>query len=71
MFIRIKQDAEFYRKNFDAPGGEVKTLVDSFQRAGLYSVVWDGNDNSKIQVSSGIYFYSLLTERINLQKKMV
>jgi endo-1,4-beta-xylanase len=52
-------------------GQKMKTIVNSFQNAGEYSVVWDATDISSNLVSSGIYFYRLETEGQTLKKKMV
>jgi len=38
-------------------GQKVRTLVDEFQQAGYKSTVWDGKDNSGVDVGSGVYFY--------------
>lgn len=40
-------------------GQTVRTLVDSYQSAGFRNVIWDGADESGVQVSSGVYFYKL------------
>jgi len=58
-------------KIYDILGREIKTLVNSFQNAGEHSIVWNGTDDSNSPVSSGIYFYSITTDKINLQKKMM
>jgi len=39
----------------DITGRIVRTLVNSNQNPGRYSMVWDGKDNSGRQVASGIY----------------
>jgi immune inhibitor A len=46
-------------KIYNILGREVKTLVNTPQPSGEYSVTWDGTDNDKRQVASGIYLYSL------------
>ncbi len=44
---------------YDIQGQRVRTLVDGYQTAGSYEMVWNGqNDNGDI-VSSGMYFYTL------------
>jgi len=50
---------------------KIKTLINSFQNQGEHSVVWNGTDDNNHIVSSGIYFYRLETNEINLQKKMI
>ena len=44
---------------YDLTGALVKTLVDGNIKAGNYSIVWDGANNSGNIVASGIYFYRL------------
>jgi hypothetical protein len=58
-------------KIYDTLGREIRTLVNSFQAAGEHSIVWNGTDDRNRPVSSGIYFYSLSTNGMNLQKKMI
>jgi len=41
---------------FDASGSLVRTLVEISQTAGLYSVIWNGKDNTNRQLANGIYF---------------
>jgi endo-1,4-beta-D-glucanase Y len=52
-------------------GQKIKMLVDSFQKAGDHSIVWDATDDYNIPVNSGIYFYRLQTNNISLQNKMI
>lgn len=52
-------------------GARVRTLVNSSQAAGEYSVVWDGRDQSGSQVSSGIYFYKMVAGGSSQTRKMV
>jgi endo-1,4-beta-D-glucanase Y len=52
-------------------GQKVKTLVDSYLSGGEHSTTWNGMDDFNNPVGSGIYFYSLSTDEMNLQKKMI
>jgi hypothetical protein len=52
-------------------GQKIRTLQNSFQSAGKYSLVWDARDESINPVSSGIYFYRFETDEMNLQRMMV
>lgn len=47
-------------------GEEVVTLVDEIKEAGYYEVVFDGTD-----VPSGVYFYTLLSNKFSTTKKMI
>ena len=52
---------------FDITGKEIKTLVNKKQNSGEYSVIFDGSN-----LSSGIYFYTLLADGIRIDtKKMI
>jgi hypothetical protein len=56
---------------FNVLGQKIKTLANGFQNSGEHSLVWDATDEKNNSVSSGIYFYCLQTEEMNLQKKML
>jgi hypothetical protein len=56
---------------FNPLGMKVRTLVDSFEKAGDHSTVWDAKDDEDNLVSSGIYFYRLETADTSLQRKML
>ncbi|NOZ74528.1 MAG: T9SS type A sorting domain-containing protein [FCB group bacterium] len=52
-------------------GRNIKTLVKADQNPGYYEIIWDGTDSSGKQVSSGVYFYVLQTEKYIAAKKLV
>jgi len=56
---------------YDISGRLVSTLIDGNMGNGSHKVVWDGMDNSGIQVSAGLYIYSLQTADMTMTKKMV
>lgn len=56
---------------YDITGYMVRKLVSDVKQSGWYSVIWDGRNNKGDEVSSGIYFYNLKTESINMTKKMI
>jgi hypothetical protein len=53
-------------KVYDVLGNEVATLVNEELAAGEYEVEFDGRE-----LTSGIYFYSLITEEFRDTKKMI
>lgn len=58
-------------KVYDILGNEIKTLVNNEKKnSGSYSVQWNGTNNSGAVVSSGIYFYKLVTEDFTKTLKM-
>jgi hypothetical protein len=56
---------------YNVLGQRVATLVDDFQAAGVYTVVWNGRDASGREASTGIYFYRIVTSDGMLSRKMV
>jgi hypothetical protein len=58
-------------KIYNSNGKLVSTLM-SNQRLnpGIYNINWNGKDNNGMQVSSGIYFYKVISEKFNMTKKM-
>lgn len=58
-------------KVYDILGNEIKTLVNNEKKnSGSYSVQWDGTNNSDAGVSSGVYFYKLISEDFSKTLKM-
>jgi len=59
-------------KIYNILGEEVVTLVDKIHSPGKYSADWNGCDKFGKEVSSGIYFYQLVSEgRVVQTKRMV
>jgi glucose/arabinose dehydrogenase len=56
---------------YDATGRMIRELENGYQNAGLHQVMWNGSDNYNRKVSSGIYFYRLITENFSQTKAMV
>jgi uncharacterized repeat protein (TIGR03806 family) len=44
---------------YDLMGQQVRTLVAKNQKAGQYSIQWDGRNHGGLLVASGVYFYQL------------
>jgi len=51
---------------FDMAGRHVKTLVNGYVNAGSYDVNFDASN-----LASGVYFYKLTSDNVNIVKKMV
>lgn len=47
---------------YNVKGQKVRQLVSGQLSAGQHSVVWDGKDENKQSVSSGVYYYRLLAD---------
>jgi hypothetical protein len=56
---------------YNIKGQKVKTLVKGTQPTGVYTVTWNGKDESSKDVTSGIYFYKLRTQQNELTRKML
>ena len=67
----LKEPDKVKLEIFDSLGQHVKTLVDSYQTTGEYSVVWDGINSSNSLLASGVYFYTLSVNDFISYKKMV
>ena len=55
---------------FNPLGQQVRVLVDGKLEAGYHAVNWDGRGERGERVSSGIYYYRLVTPRFQAVKKM-
>ncbi len=58
-------------KIFDTLGREIITLVNQEQVSGKYRVSWNGKDKNNVQVSSGVYFYTIQNKGNRVSKKMI
>jgi hypothetical protein len=68
----IKERAHVSLKIYNAAGQLVRTLIDEVQAPDeVKPVEWDGSNNAGQTVSSGVYFYKLVTKNFSLTKKMV
>jgi hypothetical protein len=56
---------------FNVLGQHVKDLVNGYQEAGSYEVVWNGKDEQGASVASGVYFYRIKTSEFSDTKKML
>jgi len=52
-------------------GEKIKLLVDNDLEPGMYKTSWDGTNDQKQVVASGIYFYTLQAGNIRDKRKMV
>jgi len=62
----IPKAGETSLKIFDATGREVMTMLNGYIEAGYYNAELDGST-----LSSGIYFYQLISKKFNETKKMI
>jgi hypothetical protein len=68
----IKEQAHVSLKVYNVAGQLVRTLVDEVQKPDAVApITWNGMNNTGQQVSSGVYFYKLVTKNFTQTKKMV
>ncbi|UCE17256.1 MAG: MBL fold metallo-hydrolase [Gemmatimonadota bacterium] len=56
---------------FNITGGLVKKLREGETSAGYHEITWNGTDEQGQAVSSGVYFYRLVTKNYHCVKKMI
>jgi|GEM_PF-3677672 len=56
---------------FNILGQRVRTLVNERLSVGYKNVTWNGRDDNGLSVSSGIYFYRIVTDDFAESKKMI
>ena len=56
---------------FNIKGEKIKTLVQADFEAQVHQVVWNGENDNGIPVSSGVYFYEMNTGDYTCVKKMI
>jgi 1,4-alpha-glucan branching enzyme len=64
-------DGRVSLKIFDVSGRLVRTLEDGEFPAGRHEVVWDGKTGRGTTAASGVYFYQLVTVRVELTRRMI
>ena len=52
-------------------GQEVRKLVQTPMKAGVYTATWDGKDRAGRALPSGIYFYRMTAGKYSDTKRMV
>ncbi|MCB0293563.1 MAG: T9SS type A sorting domain-containing protein, partial [Calditrichaeota bacterium] len=67
----LQQSSSVVLKIYNILGQEVRTLVNTFQIAGAYTLVWDGKDDQDRQLSSGAYICTLRSGGERQWRKML
>lgn len=67
----LNKNGKTLLKIYNSLGQEIKTLVNSIQSPGSYSISWDGKDNNGNQVPTGTYFYRITQDNISITKKSI
>jgi hypothetical protein len=58
-------------KVYDMLGREVRTIINDNMKPGNYTIEWNGKNNFGHSVSSGTYFYRIITNKFIQTKKML
>ncbi len=69
--FKLKDRGHVKIEVFNVNGELVKTLLNESRDAGGDKVTWNGTNNANQAVSSGVYFYKLVTNNFSETKKMV
>jgi hypothetical protein len=56
---------------YNIKGQKIRTLVKEMKDPGYYQVIWDGTDDTKKPVASGLYFYRMKTPDYQNMRKMI
>ncbi|MBN2413265.1 T9SS type A sorting domain-containing protein [candidate division KSB1 bacterium] len=56
---------------YNSIGEKVKTLLSEYVPSGFYTISWDSTDEGGDPVSSGLYFYKIITENGVFIRKMI
>ena len=67
----LPEDAKVQLLIYDILGKQVKTLINTSQKAGYKSVRWNGTNSQGRNVSAGMYFYHLRTKGFSKVRKMI
>lgn len=69
--VNVPETGVYTLTIYDAMGNKVKTLASNELGVGVHSFVWDGTDESNMQVQSGAYIYRLIGENVSLSNKLI
>ncbi|UCD37676.1 MAG: T9SS type A sorting domain-containing protein [Fidelibacterota bacterium] len=67
----IREDGRVSLKVYNLRGEEIRSLVQGYQPAALYSMIWDGKDNRGRDIPSGIYILRIRAGAFTKSIKML
>ncbi len=56
---------------YNIQGKKIRTVVEDHFFQGDYNFTWNGKDNNEREVSAGVYFYRMKTEKFEETRKMI
>ncbi len=71
IYFIVKDFSNVELTVYNALGQKVKTLVKGDYQSGEYRIIWDGTNENREGVSSGIYFYKLQIGSHSESRKMI
>ncbi|MCH7760074.1 T9SS type A sorting domain-containing protein, partial [candidate division TA06 bacterium] len=71
ILYQLPNDSHVSLKIYNILGQVVKTLINGQEKAGFYSVPWEGKDDTGRNMTSGIYFYTFQAGDFKQTKKLV
>ncbi len=67
----LPEAANVSLKIYNSRGNVVRTLVSDNMRAGYHNILWHGNNDASVKVSSGMYFYRITAGSFVQTRKMI
>lgn len=67
----LPQGSQVFLTIYNLQGQMIKYLVYGYHTSGEYEVKWDGTNNQRISVSTGLYFYRLSTPKFTITRSLV
>ena len=68
---QVPRPSEVRIEVYNTLGQKVRTLLKDHKGPGVYQVIWDGRNNSGVQVGSGVYLYSMVAGDYVQARKMI
>jgi hypothetical protein len=68
--FNLKKNTNVKIKIYSISGELISTIMDEFKRAGHYTITWNGKNANHQKVSSGIYFYTIQSQKQLISKKI-
>ena len=56
---------------FNVNGREIRTLVSEHQPAGCYHIIWDGTNNDRQNIATGVYICQFIADNFRKTLKMI
>jgi len=69
--FELPKESELTLEVYNILGERVRTLAEGKYPAGVHSIVWDGNDDSGVPVSSGVYLYRMRAGSFSAVRKVL